>query len=320
MEIFSTVRKLDQVKGWNRVSPPKSARARKRLDNQLRKLEIKLARSGYTADQPLHEWAIYVEFGLDALNELTKAKEMAADGTDDSKFNNFKQELGISDIPFDCKIAKGLIKKIPEDATIMAARYMALEKKPDLTEKEESEKKALSAQLRGLSIDVDQCGRQHRYMDWALILKYKNEVSSFLSKRDPRSKTHATLIADAAAMQAYEDSVGLCEDYEVQKSSHKGTRHPKKVHTVCIDRTRATDLERLGITMTDPKELKYALDAVTAKGKKSRRGRPSRRATTKHTTIATSPRALNPEEEQEFELPEVALEEFLRREPVTTAG
>lgn len=319
MEIFSTVRKLDRVKEWDKVSPPKSARARKRLDSQLRKLEIRLARSGYTADQPLHEWAIYVEFGLDVLNELTKAKEMAADGTDDSKFNNLKQELGISDIPFDQKNAKRLAKRIPEDATIMAARYMALEK-PDLTEKEESEKKALSAQLRGLSIDVDQCGRQRRYMDWALILKYKNEVSSFLSGRGPQSKTHAARIADAAAMQAYEDSVGLCEDYEVQKSSHKGTRHPKKVHPVRVDRTRATDLERLGITMTDPKELKYALDTVTAKGKKSRRGRPSRRATTKHTTIATSPRALNPEEEQEFELPEVALDEFLRREPVTTAG
>ena len=67
----------------------------------------------------------------------------------------------------------------------------------------------------------------------------------------------------------------------------------------------------------DPKELKHVLDAVTAKGKNSRRGRPSRRATTKHATTATSPRALNPEEEQEFELPKVTLEEFLRREPVT---
>lgn len=319
MEIFSTIRKLDQVKEWDRVSPPKSARARKRLDSQLRKLEIRLARSGYTTDQPLYEWAIYVEFGLDALNELTKAKEMAADGTDSSKFNNLKQELGISDIPFDYKNAKRLAKRIPEDATIMAARYMTLEKSA-LTKKEESEKKALSAMLRRLSIDVDQCGRQHRYMDWALILKYKNAVASFLSGRGPRSKTRAFHIADAAAIRAYEDSVELREDYEVQKSSHKGTRHPKKAHPVRIDRTRTNDLERLGITMTDPKELKHVLDAVTAKGKNSRRGRPSRRATTKHATTTTSPRALNPEEEQGFELPEVTLEEFLRREPVTTAG
>ena len=316
MDIFSTISKFERVKEWDRVSIPKSPQARNRLDNQLRKLETKLAKRGYTTDQPLHEWAIYVEFGLDTLNRLIKAKEMAADGTDDSKFNNFTQELGISDVPFDYKIAKGLIKKIPKDAAIMAARYMALEKS-GLTKKEESEKKALSAMLRRLSIDVDQCGRQHRYMDWALILKYKNEVSSFLSKRDPRSKTHATLIAEAAAIRAYEDSVGFCEDYEVQKSSHKGMRHPKKAHPVCIDRT---DLKRLGITITDPKELKHVLDAVTAKGKNSRRRRPSRRATTKHATTATSPRALNPEEEQEFELPEVALDEFLRREPVTTAG
>ena len=140
MDIFSTISKFERVKEWDRVSIPKSPQARKRLDNQLRKLETKLAKRGYTTDQPLHEWAIYVEFGLDTLNRLIKAKEMAADGTDDSKFNNFTQELGISDVPFDYKIAKGLIKKIPKDAAIMAARYMALEKS-GLTKKKSRRKR-----------------------------------------------------------------------------------------------------------------------------------------------------------------------------------
>lgn len=259
------VNELNELKAKQHQSH-NNADDEKAIAEKIDSLRRSLNESGLMPDREgLSERAIYLEVGPEGVMKLIEVTAEVQDANDPdtpSKLDELTKKLGIEEA-FDVAKLKLAIKDIKRLAPFMAARCVKLQRKKRLTGTEKDEYNVLCANLiHKFGINPNEADA----VQWALIAHNERTVQRALNSIDKKTKSVKTQRFSPAA---YQDG----NTNEPEASAHKGTKPPRDCQLVVRGKRHReaempVNLRYLGISITNPDELRRILKALEKQQKK----------------------------------------------------